>query len=457
MNRRFLKLFRWFDFKRLAVFFARPVKAVYNWILKLRHYRDEQRQLRYLSQSVFLEEAKIPDTFRIPIIAFCILIIIFFISSLLIRVDSVYKVKGTIVSNYSDYPIKVHENCILSNIFISRGQLVEVGDELIRLDCALDSIKSNESLLRNKILEEVYKAFIEERPPQLDDFIWYNNDFIPEYQKIYDKLLSDYTNKISHSVDQCHNLSQGLNELQKKRTRTMQEMDKEKRKILNNRIEEISLELNRINEMITDQDNNLNICHSRLNQLKKKEKSDIKQRLTEIQSLPEMHGSNLDESFRIRSVVRGIVKEIHKNVIGSIIKKGSEILTIKPIAQDAVIEVKIDVARADKIKLDDYADIFINASDKSYRLQGKVQFISKDTYFDDNGMEHKTGKVRITQGALNEQEKAPPYNMGKSQTDNNPILGELNLVPGREVVISFATGELSLLEYLLTPFEYTSK
>jgi hypothetical protein len=437
MNKLFLKLIRWFDFKRLVVLLARPIKSMYSWALNLKHYRDEQRQLRYLSQSVFLEEAKIPDTFRIPVIALSFLIICFFAFALFIQVDSVYKVTGKVISNHSDYTIKTHEDCILSDIFASQGQLIEMGKELIRLDCNQNSVHNNEQGLRNKILEELYKAFIEERAPNLDSFIWYDVDLMPEYQKIYDKLLSDYANKISPDIEKCRRMKQRLANLNKEKANIAKEQDNEKRKILNTRLDEITLNMEQINKTIIQQTANITKCETDLNRIKKQEKDIIRRKLSVLTAAKENKDNDSGDSFSIRSVVRGVVKQIHSKVIGSIIRKNSEILTIRPIAHNPVIEVKIESSRAHKINVHDRAHVIIKHADEVNTLQGEIEYISEDLHSDPNdGTEHYVGKVKIAQEDIPEN---------------------LHLVPGREVIVSFATGQLTLFEYLLTPFTYESK
>jgi adhesin transport system membrane fusion protein len=437
MKRLFLRLIRWFDFRRLMVLLVRPAKAIYNWALKLKHYRDEQRQLRHLSQSVFLEEAKIPDTFRIPIITLSFLIISFFASALFIKVDSVYKVTGKVISNHSDYIIKTHEDCILSEIFVSQGQLVEIGSELIRLDCNQSSVYNNEQALRTKILEELYKAFIEGRKPELDNLIWYDVDLIPEYQKTYDKLLSEYSNKINRYNKRCDNIEQELKNLEKKKDNIIRERDNEKRKILKNRLDEIELNLAKIENIIKQQESNLSQCKTDLDLLKKQEKDKIRHKLSTLDTKNINVDTKLDENFSIRSVVQGVVKETHNYVIGASIKKNANILTIKPIAHNPVIEVKIDPERAHKINLRDFAQVVIKHADEVDVLQGEIQYISEDLHSDLNdGTEYYVSKIKISQDSIPKK---------------------INLVPGREVIVSFATGQLTLFEYLLTPFTYESK
>ena len=145
----------------------------------------------------------------------------------------------------------------------------------------------------------------------------------------------------------------------------------------------------------------------------------------------------LDKTL-ITSPVNGIIKTIHMNTIGGVIKSGMDLIEIVPLSDKLVIEAKIDPKDIAFINPEQKAIVKITAYDFSIygSLDGKIIEISADSIVDKNDKDQKSYyKVMI-------------------QTDKNYLEKDgkrLPIIPGMITSVDIITGKKCILDFILKP------
>lgn len=145
----------------------------------------------------------------------------------------------------------------------------------------------------------------------------------------------------------------------------------------------------------------------------------------------------LDKTI-ITSPVNGIVKTIHMNTVGGVIKSGMDLIEIVPLSDVLVIEAKIDPKDIAFINPQQKAIVKITAYDFSIygSLDGKIVEISADSIVDKNDKEQRSYYKVIIQTDKNYLEK---------DGDKLPI------IPGMITSVDIITGKKSILDFILKP------
>jgi adhesin transport system membrane fusion protein len=133
--------------------------------------------------------------------------------------------------------------------------------------------------------------------------------------------------------------------------------------------------------------------------------------------------------------VRGIVKEIDVMTIGGVISQNGKLMTIVPLDEKLLVEARISPRDIAFIHPGQEALVKITAFDYSIYggLKGKVSIISPDTLRD----EVKQDQFYI-------------------RTDSDKLINKegqkFNITPGMVATVDIKTGEKTVLDYLIKPF-----
>ncbi len=164
---------------------------------------------------------------------------------------------------------------------------------------------------------------------------------------------------------------------------------------------------------------------------------EINERRAELNSLKETLSAGSDRVTRtvMRSPVNGIVKQIHINTIGGVVKPGEAIMEIVPLDDTLLVEVRVRPADVAFLHPNQKAMIKFSAYDFSIYggLEGILEQISADT------IEDKKGEV---------------FYLAKLRTHKNGIVyqGEsLPIMPGMVATADILTGRKTILDYILKP------
>jgi adhesin transport system membrane fusion protein len=138
----------------------------------------------------------------------------------------------------------------------------------------------------------------------------------------------------------------------------------------------------------------------------------------------------------IKSPVDGIVNKLNTNTVGGVVQAGQTLMEIVPIEDSLFVEAKIRPSDIAFVHPRQPAVVKITAYDFSIYggLEGEVELISPDSIYDEAARE---SYYIVTVKTLESQLK------GKE--------GELPIIPGMVASVDILTGKKSVLDYLLKP------
>ncbi|MFK3777610.1 HlyD family efflux transporter periplasmic adaptor subunit [Agrobacterium sp. NPDC089420] len=161
----------------------------------------------------------------------------------------------------------------------------------------------------------------------------------------------------------------------------------------------------------------------------------------EVNSLSPVVTGRADSLARLthRSPVRGIVKNIEVSTIGGVVPPNGKLMDIIPLGEELLIEARISPRDIAYIHPGQRASVKISAYDYAVygSLDGQVTTISPDTIQDEVDREIYYYRVFI-----------------KTEKDAlvNAAGREFPIVPGMVATVDIHTGEKTVLEYLIKPF-----
>jgi adhesin transport system membrane fusion protein len=155
----------------------------------------------------------------------------------------------------------------------------------------------------------------------------------------------------------------------------------------------------------------------------------------------EQNARTLKDRFErtdVRSPIDGIVKQIHIQTIGGVIKPGQDLAEIVPVGDTLLVEARIKPDDIGFIRVGQKAMVKITAYDFAIYggLEGTVEHISADASTE------KTDEGEFSYFEVWVRTKKN-YLEGKKR--------KLFIIPGMQASVDIITGEKSVLDYILKP------
>ncbi|CAD0186982.1 Type I secretion system membrane fusion protein PrsE [Ruegeria sp. THAF57] len=155
--------------------------------------------------------------------------------------------------------------------------------------------------------------------------------------------------------------------------------------------------------------------------------------LKERRSAAELQLSRVD----LRAPADGIVHEMMVNTVGGVVSPGETLMQIVPEGDGLVVTASVMPQDINNVAVGQSANVVIAAFDHHIapRLDGRVEFVSADLKTDPmTGMQYYEARVALEDDAFALLEER-----------------QLNLLPGMPAEVYIATGERTLIEYLIDP------
>lgn len=190
----------------------------------------------------------------------------------------------------------------------------------------------------------------------------------------------------------------------------------------------------RIRKAIEESRSGLDELKSRLKNEALEEMGTITAELAEVeQSL--VRSRDRVERLRIRSPVRGLVKDLKTKTLGGVVAPGGAITEIVPVDRELEVEARISPIDVGHVKIGQAAKVKVTTFDfaRFGNIEGTVRSISATTFEDPDGVVYYKAQVKLARNYVGED---PTANI---------------LLPGMVTEIDFNTGERTLLRYLLRP------
>lgn len=330
------------------------------------------------------------------------------------QVDEVTRGEGKVIPSSQVQVIQNLEGGIIEKIFVKEGQIVNKGQQLVKLDATRFQTAYDEDRLKSLALKIKKERLTAEAN---------NTDFTPS-----DDLVQEMPDAVRNETALFNSRKAQLNQLLTNLGLIKKELGLSQPLVAKGAVSDVEIiHLNR----------DINQLQGQIDDFKSKTLQELNDTDALYNSSAQSALSNLDKLKRtsIESPVKGIVKQIKITTVGGISQPGADIMEIVPMEDTLLIEAKIQPKDIGFVHIGQNAMIKIAAYDYSIYggLKGKVESISADTLTDDKGVSYFLIRVRTQKNYLGNSSRA------------------LYIIPGMTATMEILTGKKSIMHYLLKP------
>ncbi len=427
-----------------------------------RKNRDKTEQLRILSQSAMLEEARTPYLIRTTMLIICLAFFIFVAWTAFTKIKEMARTTGEIIPSSYVQSIQHLEGGIVAEILVRDDDSVKKGQVLIRLRG--DSVKAD----HKRVLAKLHflrlkaarlRAFISGDRKEFDrlsktinarstegDLLASMLDGLKRQQEILRQQLIQKKEQKKVFQQQLQTAKKAL-EIAKTAFKTQDQLYKEhlvaettylavvrEMNQQQGQVNQLKIKINQAQEAINEYEWRLQslVVETRNKALEKL--GAIESELAETEALLKKLEGQIAR-LEIRSPVDGLVKGLEVHTIGGVIAPGRQLMEIVPAESDLLAEVKISPNDIGHIKIGYPVIVKITSYDFSRygAINGTVKGLSATTFANQHGQTFYKGMISLE----------------KNYVGNTP--GQNVILPGMIVNADIITGEKSLLAYFLKP------
>ncbi len=424
--------------------------------------RSRADQLRYLPQSVKMEEAVNPHIVRLTMMLISIAILIFILWSSFTEINEMARAEGEVVPQGFVQVVQHLDGGLVREILTGEGDLVEEGQILVRIDDggARQDLAESQALQNSlEMQSERLHAFVENREPDFSTF-GKNKEFVEKQQRIFYSMINarkKERNVIEDQIIQKHEILNTLKARQNTLTKNIEIAEElmdmsEQLKIKGSVSKKDYLETKQtLNDLqgdmavaqadIAGAQSTLAEYGSRLSSLDARHQDEVYIQLDGIESQLKQNYEVITKlksraaRLDIRAPVTGIVKGLKLNTIGGVVEPGRTFMEIVPIDKTLVVEARILPSDIGHVKVGQNVRIKVRSFDFSRygALDGTLDFITATTFLDDQNTPYYRGRIILSQNFV-----------GK-------FSGRNIILPGMTVEADIVTGKKTILAYLLKP------
>jgi membrane fusion protein, adhesin transport system len=422
-----------------------------------------ERNLRYLSRSIVLEEMGPPRALRHAIWALVAALGCFIVWAAVTPLAETARAPGHVVPVGSVLPVQHLEGGIVAQILIDDGSLVDKGQVMVRLDptAARAELEEKRARITSLTLEaERLRAFADGREP---DFAKVDPQFasLADDQRAIYKLQNasrDQERKVlNDQVDQRQSELEVLGQQEKALTEQVaisQELTDMREKLMKQghvsrvvflrtkqELAGVQGDLGKVRGEIVKGHQALAESRNKLLELDAKRNNEAATRMGDVSAeLEQLRVAVAQLADRLKRTdiiapVRGIVTGLKVHSVGTVIAPGGMIAELVPVGDELVVEARVSPTDIGHIEAGQDAKVIVTAYDfaRFGAVDGKVDKISATTFLDDKGAVFYKAVVRLSQ------------NFVGRQPGQNPV------VPGMITEVSINTGERTFMSYMIRP------
>ncbi len=393
-----------------------------------------------------------------------VLTVLIFLWAYFSEVDEVTRGKGKVIPSGRIQIVQNLEGGIVSEINVNIGNIVEKGEQLLRIDETRFSASFNESRLKYLALKAKaarLNAEAKNIPLVIPSEVFKEKPAIGKReQELYlsrkqkkETRLDILQEQIIQRYQELVELNAKVNELTRSNKFLEKELKLTKPLLVDGAISEV--ELLRLQRQVNDLNGELEATrlaiprassrHQEAKRTLEEEKlafhniakGELNDVLNELSSISVSSLALADKLKRttVRSPVRGTINRILINTVGGVIRPGMDLVEIVPLEDTLLIEVKIKPQDIAFLHPDQNALVKFTAYDFSIYggLPAHLEYISADSISDSSGNSFYQVRVRTDQNHLG--------------SDNSP----LPIIPGMVATVDILTGKKTILSYLLKP------
>ncbi|WP_434964467.1 HlyD family efflux transporter periplasmic adaptor subunit [Acinetobacter baumannii] len=355
----------------------------------------------------------------------CCGLLALFIWAWLFTLEEVSTGTGKVIPSSKEQIIQSLEGGILTKLNVNEGEIVDKGQNLAQLDPTrfASNVGESKSLLLSA------KATAARLSAEVNGTALVFPKEVLEEQTLVKEETALYYSRRS-------NLEESLAGLKKALVLVQQELAMTEPLVAKGAASNV--EVLRLKRQATDLINQMNDVK---NQYLVKSREELAKANTDIETQSQVVRGKSDMLKRaiFKSPVRGIIKEINVMTIGGVIPQNGKLMTIVPLDEKLLIEARISPRDIAFIRPGQEALVKITAYDYSIYggLKGKVTIISPDTLRDEVKQDQFYYRVYIRAESDKLINKAGKY---------------FNITPGMVATVDIKTGEKTVLNYLIKPF-----
>lgn len=424
--------------------------------------KRREKQMRYLSQAIQLEESVNPHIIRATMTTISLAILGFFVWAGFTNINEVTRTPGEVVPYGYQQTVQHLEGGIIKTIHVHEGDVVEEGQVLVTLSDAIvreDLDRSTSKQLSLDMQAERLRAFIENRDPDFSHFSGATDKIVSdqtafsqdmrismekEAQVIRDQIAQKEQTlaSLKSSLETARQNFKITNEIYQRRSSLNKQGYASDMQLLEDqkRLNDIKGDIKQLESQILIAKTETGEFQSRLESLSARYRNDANEKLDAIQA---EKGQNirtirkLEERIgrlEIRAPEYGLVKGLSVNTIGSVVQPAQTIAEIVPLDKQLEVQVKISPKDIGHISIGQPVQVKFSTYDFSRygSIQGKLSHISATTFSGENGERYYQGLVVLNKNYV-----------GKNKS--NLIL------PGMTVMADVITGKKTILQYLFRP------
>lgn len=413
----------------------------------------------YLTRSIALEEAEVPRYLLTAVFLCCLILAAFIGWAAISRIPEKVTAPGTVIPHGYSQTVQHLEGGIVREIMVRDGDLVDIGQPLMRLDSTNATADLGQVNARRAALSlraERLRQFVGISQSANDD----GKQLTPEEAAILTSMEESRDSQrqvLRDQIAQKRRELQGLRateETLRKNVDLTQHENDIRQKLLSQGYSsklaaiETERQFNAMKGQLADviaqgqrAEDAIREAEGRLlsldADLKQQAMQELGQAEAELAELDQSMGKYQDTLSRttISAPVRGIVKGLTVNTIGAVIEQGKVLLEIVPVDAELIVEVLIQPASVGNLQVGQPVEVKVTAYDYTRygSVPARLESISASTFQAQDGASYYKAQVKLVR------------NYVSSDPTKNIIL------PGMTVQADIITGRRTILEYLLKP------
>lgn len=352
-------------------------------------------------------------------------LLVFFIWAALFKLEEVSTGTGKVIPSSKEQIIQSLEGGILTKLDVKEGDIVEKGTILAQLDPTrfASNVGESQSLLVSSLATSArLRAEVNGTALQFPERVQKDSQLVREETQLYNTRRK--------------NLEESISDLTTSLTLVQQELRMTEPLVAKGAASEV--EVLRLKRQASDLQKQINDTRS---QYYVKAREELSKANTDVETQRQIVKGKSDTLNRtvFRAPVRGVVKEIDVMTLGGVIPPNGKIMTIVPLDEQLLIEARISPRDIAFIRPNQQALVKITAYDYAIYggLHGKVTVISPDTIRDEVKQDQFYYRVYI-------------------RTDSDKLRNKQGktfaITPGMVATVDIRTGQKTVLDYLIKPF-----
>jgi len=417
-----------------------------------------ERAPQHLTQSIALEEARLPRLTRNSTIIAGLALAVFVGWSSVTNVEEIATSQGEVAPSGRVQLIQHLDGGVVKEITVRDGDLVQAGQLIIQLDDTSARADLGQSRARLGSLEM--------QASRLRQFVNIGDlsggSLNEDERAILTSMEEARETQRTVLTDQIGQKTSALSQLRGNRRALQQNLDIQRRE--NEMRQTMALRglISRLDAMASQRE--LNELEGRLNETIQQERqaegaiaeaesklisldADLRQQAMKELGTVEGDLAETRESItkyqgivdraRMTAPMNGVVSGLKVNAIGSVVEPGKVVLQLVPADQELVVESNIAPSDMGNVRTGELVRVKVSAYDfaRHGAVTGRLESVSATTFQTEDGKSFFKARIKLDQSFV-----------GKNP-ERNPIL------PGMTVQADIVTGQKTILDYLLRPVQ----